>query len=136
MSVAAAAGSPWAGRSAPACTPTSAVRAEEVDFFGYKSPAPADYLAASGFTSLFSIRAQPAVRQPQQSVHGHQGPVREVSAEQGFGSFTWTKFDAEGRDCMFPPSAGRTAPASSSSRSAANSGSRPNRRRSTSVFRG
>ncbi len=24
------------------------VRAEEVDFFGYRSPAPADYLAASG----------------------------------------------------------------------------------------
>ena len=39
------------------------VRAEEVDFFGYKSPAPANYLAASGFTSLFSHQAEPATRQ-------------------------------------------------------------------------
>ncbi len=32
------------------------VRAEEVDFFGYRSPAPANYLAASGYTSLFSLK--------------------------------------------------------------------------------
>ena len=40
------------------------VRAEEVDFFGYRSPAPANYLAASGFTSLFSHQAELADRQP------------------------------------------------------------------------
>jgi outer membrane protein insertion porin family len=33
-----------------------AVRAESVNFFGFKTPAPAQYLAASGESSLFSIR--------------------------------------------------------------------------------
>ena len=52
-----------------------AVRAEEVDFFGYRSPAPADYLAASGFTSLVSLKPSHSMGQPQQPVHADQGPV-------------------------------------------------------------
>ena len=28
--------------------------AEEVDFFGYRTPAPANYLAASGYTQLYA----------------------------------------------------------------------------------
>ena len=78
------------------------VRAEEVDFFGYRSPAPANYLAASGFTSLFSIK--PSLRIDNRGYDNRNSPFMatkgqylQLSAEQGFGSFTWTKFDAEGR---------------------------------------
>jgi outer membrane protein insertion porin family len=78
------------------------VRAEEVDFFGYRSPAPADYLAASGFTSLFSLK--PSFRidnrrfeNPNSPFMPTKGQYIQLSTEQGWGSFTWTKFDAEGR---------------------------------------
>ena len=78
------------------------VRAEEVDFFGYRSPAPANYLAASGYTSLFSIK--PSFRidnrrydNPNSPFMPTKGQYLQFSTEQGFGSFTWTKFDAEGR---------------------------------------
>lgn len=78
------------------------VRAEEVDFFGYQSPAPANYLAASGYTSLFAIK--PSLRLDNRRFDNRNSPFMatkgqylQLSAEQGFGSFTWTKFDAEGR---------------------------------------
>jgi outer membrane protein insertion porin family len=78
------------------------VRAEEVDFFGYRTPAPADYLAASGYTSLFSLK--PSLRidnrrfeNPNSPFMATKGQYVQLSTEQGWGSFTWTKFDAEGR---------------------------------------
>ncbi len=78
------------------------MRAEEVDFFGYKTPAPANYLAASGFTSLFSLK--PSLRidnrryeNPNSPFMATKGQYLQLSTEQGWGSFTWTKFDAEGR---------------------------------------
>jgi outer membrane protein insertion porin family len=74
-----------------------AVRAEEVDFFGYQVPAPADYLAASGFTSLVSLRPSLRLDNRNSPFMATKGQYLEVSAEQGFGSFTFTKFDAEGR---------------------------------------
>jgi outer membrane protein insertion porin family len=74
-----------------------AVRAEEVDFFGYRTPAPANYLAASGITSLFSIRPSLRFDNRNSPFMATKGQYVEVSAEQGFGSFTFTKFDAEGR---------------------------------------
>ncbi len=82
-----------------------AVRAEEVDFFGYRSPAPANYLAASGFTSLFSIRPSLRYDNRNNPFMATKGQYVEISAEQGFGSFTWTKFDAEGR--MYIPTFSR-----------------------------
>ena len=82
-----------------------AVRAEEVDFFGYRSPAPANYLAASGFTSLFSIRPSLRYDNRNNPLMATKGQYVEISAEQGFGSFTWTKFDAEGR--MYIPTFSR-----------------------------
>ena len=82
-----------------------AVRAEEVDFFGYRSPAPANYLAASGFTSLFSIRPSLRFDNRNNPFMATKGQYAEISAEQGFGSFTWTKFDAEGR--MYIPTFSR-----------------------------
>ena len=108
-----------------------AVRAEEVDFFGYRSPAPADYLAASGFTSLFSIKPSLRFDNRNSPFMATKGQYVQLSTEQGWGSFTWTKFDAEGRSLSFRPSAAPTAPASSSSRCEAISGSRP---RSTPVY--
>jgi outer membrane protein insertion porin family len=78
------------------------MRAEEVDFFGYRSPAPANYLAASGFTSLFSLK--PSLRIDNRRFENQNSPFMatkgqylQLSTEQGWGSFTWTKFDAEGR---------------------------------------
>jgi outer membrane protein insertion porin family len=77
-------------------------RAEEVDFFGYRTPAPANYLAASGYTSLFSLK--PTFRldnrrfeNPNSPFMATKGQYLQLSTEQGWGSFTWTKFDAEGR---------------------------------------
>jgi outer membrane protein insertion porin family len=75
----------------------AAVRAEEVDFFGYRSPAPANYLAASGFTSLVSIKPSLRFDNRNSPFMATKGQYLQVSAEQGFGSFTWSKFDAEGR---------------------------------------
>jgi outer membrane protein insertion porin family len=72
-------------------------RAEEVDFFGYKSPAPADYLAASGFTSLFSIKEGLRFDNRNNPFMATKGMYLQFYAEQGWGSFTWQKFDAEGR---------------------------------------
>jgi outer membrane protein insertion porin family len=75
----------------------TSVRAEEVDFFGYRSPAPANYLAASGFTSLFSIKPSIRFDNRNNPFMATKGQYLQLSAEQGFGSFTWSKFDAEGR---------------------------------------
>ncbi len=71
--------------------------AEEVDFFGYKTPAPADYLAASGYTQLYAI--QPSLRFDNRNnpFMATKGQYANFSVEQGFGSFTFSKFDAEGR---------------------------------------
>jgi outer membrane protein insertion porin family len=74
-----------------------AMRAEEVDFFGYRSPAPADYLAASGFTSLFSIKEGLRFDNRDNPFMATKGMYLQAYAEQGTGSFTWTKFDIEGR---------------------------------------
>jgi len=72
-------------------------RAEEVDFFGYRSPAPANYLAASGFTSLFSMKEGIRFDNRNNPFMATKGMYLQFYTEQGFGSFTWQKFDAEGR---------------------------------------
>jgi outer membrane protein insertion porin family len=75
----------------------TSVRAEQVDFFGYRSPAPANYLAASGYTSLFSIKPSLRFDNRNSPFMATKGQYLQLSAEQGWGSFTWSKFDAEGR---------------------------------------
>ena len=72
------------------------VRAEEVDFFGYRSPAPADYLAASGFTSLFSIKPSLRFDNRNSPFMATKGQYVQLSAEQGWGSFTWTQVRRRG----------------------------------------
>ena len=79
--------------------------AEEVDFFGYKSPAPADYLAASGYTQLYAIMPSLRIDNRNNPFMATKGQYLNFSAEQGFGSFTFTKFDAEGR--MYIPTISR-----------------------------
>ncbi len=79
--------------------------AEEVDFFGYKSPAPADYLAASGYTQLYAIMPSLRIDNRNNPYMATKGQYLNFSAEQGFGSFTFTKFDAEGR--MYIPTFSR-----------------------------
>jgi outer membrane protein insertion porin family len=74
-----------------------AVRGESVDFFGYRSPAPANYLAASGYTSLFSLKPSLRFDNRNSPFMATKGQYVQLSAEQGWGSFTWTKFDAEAR---------------------------------------
>ena len=72
-------------------------RAESVTFFGYSSPAPADYLAASGNTFLSTIR--PSIRFDNRNApfSPNKGQYLEFAFEQGFGTFTYPKIEAEGR---------------------------------------
>ena len=74
-----------------------AVRAEEINFYGYTSPAPADYLAASGHTNLFSIRPSLRFDNRNSPFMTNKGQYLEFSFEQAFGSFTYPKAEIEGR---------------------------------------
>jgi len=77
-----------------------AVRAEAIDFFGYNTPAPADYLAASGMTDLFSLRPSIRFDNRNSPFMATKGQYLELAFEQGWGTFTFPKFDAEGRVYM------------------------------------
>jgi outer membrane protein insertion porin family len=79
--------------------------AEEVDFFGYRTPAPADYLAASGYTQLYAIMPSLRIDNRNNPFMPTKGQYANFSVEQGFGTFTFTKFDAEGR--MYLPTFSR-----------------------------
>ncbi len=74
-----------------------AVRAENVDFYGFRSPAPADYLAAAGHTVLASIR--PSIRFDNRNTQfmPNKGQYLEFSFEEGFGTFMYPKIEVEGR---------------------------------------
>ncbi len=88
----------WLGRQIGTSMYTSlSAWAEEVDFFGYRSPAPADYLAASGYTTLYAL--MPSIRFDTRNSPflSTKGQYLNFQVEQGWGSFTFTKFDAEGR---------------------------------------
>lgn len=74
-----------------------ALRAEDVNFFGFKSPAPAQYLAASGSSALISLRPSLRFDNRNSPFLATKGQYAEFSYEQAWGTFTWSKFDAEGR---------------------------------------
>jgi len=74
-----------------------AFRAENVNFFGFNYPAPADYLAASGSSNLFSLRPTIRFDNRNNPFMATKGQYAEFAFEQGWGTFTWSKFDAEGR---------------------------------------
>ena len=75
---------------------------------------------------------QSPVRQPQQPVHGHQGPVPAALDRTRLGAASPGPSSTRRAESIFRPAAARTAPASNSSPSEATSGSRPSRRRSMS----
>lgn len=74
-----------------------AVRTEEVNFYGYRSPAPADYLAASGHTFLSTIRPSLRFDNRNAPFMPNKGQYLEFSYEQAFGSFFYPKGEVEGR---------------------------------------
>lgn len=74
-----------------------AFRVEDINFFGYKTPAPAEYLAASGESFLASIRPSLRFDNRNNPFMATKGQYAEFSFEQGWGTYTWSKFDAEGR---------------------------------------
>lgn len=74
-----------------------ALRAEDINFYGYRSPAPAQYLAAAGQSTLVSLRPSLRFDNRNSPFLATKGQYAEFSYEQGWGTFTWSKFDAEGR---------------------------------------
>ncbi|HWE37159.1 MAG TPA: POTRA domain-containing protein [Isosphaeraceae bacterium] len=74
-----------------------AFRVEDVTFNGFRTPAPADYLAASGHTLLATIR--PSIRFDTRNdlYMPTRGSYAEAAFEQGWGNFTFSKFTVEGR---------------------------------------
>jgi outer membrane protein insertion porin family len=75
----------------------TAFRIEEVDFYGYTHPAPADYLAASGHTTLATIRPSLRFDNRNSPFMPNSGQYLELDFEQAWGSFTYPKFEATGR---------------------------------------
>ena len=74
-----------------------AMRVEDVTFNGFRTPAPADYLAASGHTFLASLRPSIRIDNRNNPIMPSRGSYAEFAFEQGWGNFTFSKFTAEGR---------------------------------------
>jgi len=74
-----------------------AFRVEDVNFYGFATPAPADYLAASGHTLLTSLRPTIRFDNRNSPFMPNKGRYLELSFEQGWGTFTYPKVELEGR---------------------------------------
>lgn len=74
-----------------------AFRVEDVDFYGYRTPAPADYLAATGHTLLASLRPTLRFDNRNSPFMPNKGQYLEFAFEQGWGTFTYPKAEVEGR---------------------------------------
>jgi outer membrane protein insertion porin family len=72
-----------------------------VDFYGFTGPAPPDYLAAQGHTFLGSVRPSIRFDNRNNPLAPNKGQYLEFDFEEGFGSFTYPKFEVEGRS-YFP----------------------------------
>lgn len=75
----------------------TALRIEDINFYGFRTPAPAQYLAAAGESTLLSLRPSLRFDNRNSPFMATKGQYAEFSFEQGWGTFTWSKFDAEGR---------------------------------------
>jgi len=75
----------------------AALRVEDINFYGFRTPAPAAYLAAAGESTLVSLRPSLRFDNRNSPFQATKGQYAEFSFEQGWGTFTWSKFDAEGR---------------------------------------
>jgi outer membrane protein insertion porin family len=74
-----------------------AFRIEDVNLTGFESPAPADFLAASGHTTLATLRPSIRFDNRNDPFAPNKGQYVEAAFEQGWGSFTFPKFTVEGR---------------------------------------
>jgi outer membrane protein insertion porin family len=74
-----------------------AFRVENVDFYSFRFPAPADYLAAAGHTTLATIRPSLRFDNRNDPFAPNKGQYVELAFEEGWGTFTYPKFTAEGR---------------------------------------
>ncbi|WP_254053459.1 outer membrane protein assembly factor [Singulisphaera sp. GP187] len=74
-----------------------AFRIEDVNFNGYRTPAPAEYLAATGHTTLATLRPTLRYDNRNSPFLPNKGQYLELSFEQGWGSFTYPKAEIEGR---------------------------------------
>ncbi|MDB5349428.1 MAG: outer membrane protein/protective antigen [Planctomycetota bacterium] len=74
-----------------------AFRIEDVNFHGFSYPAPADYLAASGHTTLATLRPTLRFDNRNDPFATTAGQYLEFAFEQGWGNFTFPKFTVEGR---------------------------------------
>lgn len=74
-----------------------ATTVEEINFYGYASPPPADYLAASGNTFLATLRPSITFDNRNDPVAPNKGQYFQAAFTQGWGSFTYPKVELEGR---------------------------------------
>jgi outer membrane protein insertion porin family len=74
-----------------------AFRIEDVDFSGFRTPAPAAFLAASGHTLLASLRPSLRFDNRNDPFAPNKGQYLELAFEQGWGTFTYPKATVEGR---------------------------------------
>jgi outer membrane protein insertion porin family len=74
-----------------------AVRVEDVGFSGYKTPAPADYLAVDGHTFLTTLRPSVTFDNRNDPIAPNKGQYVQLAFEQGWGDFTFPKAEIEGR---------------------------------------
>jgi outer membrane protein insertion porin family len=75
-----------------------AFRIEDVNMTGFKIPAPAEYLAAQGHTTLATIRPSLRLDNRNDPFSPNAGYYLEAAFEQGWATFNFPKFTIEGRE--------------------------------------
>jgi outer membrane protein insertion porin family len=85
------------GQFTPSAYADLAFRIEDVNFDGFRYPAPADYLAAAGHTTLATLRPSLRFDSRDNPVIPSAGGYLEMAFEQGWGDFTFSKATVEGR---------------------------------------
>ncbi len=74
-----------------------AFRVENIQFYGFNYPAPAEYLAAAGHSLLCSIRPTIRFDNRNNPLMPNKGQYLEFAFEYGFGTFQFPKGEIEGR---------------------------------------
>ncbi len=75
----------------------AAFRVEDVNINGFRTPAPADFLAASGHSLLASLRPSIRFDNRNDPMAPNKGQYLEFAFEQGWGTFTFPKVTIEGK---------------------------------------
>ncbi len=74
-----------------------AFRIEDVNVYRFKYPAPAEYLAVAGHTTLATLRPSIRFDNRNDPFSPNRGAYLEAAFEQGWGTFTYPKVSLEGR---------------------------------------